>query len=47
MVTHTIDKSQRKAAKIVGFAYLFMLAAVVFGQSSVLSPLSFSPTSRR
>jgi hypothetical protein len=35
MVTYTIDKSQRNAAKIVGFTYLFTMAAVVFGQFGV------------
>jgi hypothetical protein len=35
MATYTIDKSQRKAAKIAGFTYLFTMAAVVFGQFGV------------
>ncbi len=35
MSTYTIDESQRKAAKIVGFTYLFTMAAVVFGQFGV------------
>jgi hypothetical protein len=32
MTNSTIDDSQRKAAKVAGFAYLFTLAAVVFSQ---------------
>jgi hypothetical protein len=32
MTSSTIDDSQRKAAKVAGFAYLFTLAAVVFSQ---------------
>jgi Domain of unknown function (DUF4386) len=35
MATYAINKSQRKAAKIVGFTYLFTMAAVVFGQFGV------------
>jgi hypothetical protein len=35
MATYTIDKSQPKAAKIVGLTYLFTMAAVVFGQFGV------------
>jgi Domain of unknown function (DUF4386) len=35
MSTYIIDESQRKAAKIVGFTYLFTMAAVVFGQFGV------------
>jgi hypothetical protein len=32
MTTGTIDESQRKAAKVVGFAYLFALAPAIFAE---------------
>jgi len=35
MIIRTIDDSQRKAAKVAGFAYLFGLAAVVFANFGV------------
>jgi Domain of unknown function (DUF4386) len=35
MIISTIDESQRKAAKVVGFASLFTMAVVVFGQFGI------------
>ncbi len=35
MIISTIDESQRKAAKVAGFTYLFTLATVVFAQFGV------------
>jgi hypothetical protein len=35
MTFHTIDGSQRKAAKVAGFTFLFSLAAVVFAQFGI------------
>src|SRR5436853_3175345 len=39
MTVGSIDDSQRKAAKVAGFAGLFAVALVVFGNYVLLSPL--------
>jgi len=39
MTTSTIDNSQRTAAKVAGFAYLFGMVIVVFANYALLNPL--------
>jgi hypothetical protein len=39
MTISTIDESQRKAARVVGFAYLFAMATAVFAELYVRSRL--------
>ena len=41
MTTSAIDQSQRTAAKVAGFAYLFSFAAVVFAQFRIQDRLIF------
>src|SRR6266481_1172725 len=42
MTTGTIDESQRKAAKVVGFSYLFALPPAIFAEFYVLGRLLIS-----